>query len=103
VPVREVGAAFVMLELPDGDDVVVLVTPAEPPGLSGDLVAALAPVMPPAFVDAVTSPIVILEALLEAMASSGQALVIPFLAAGIGFFLPGLRRRDLVAAAVGDD
>jgi hypothetical protein len=74
-------------------------TPAfEGQGLSGGIVSILAPVLPPAFVDAVTSPVVIFEALLEAMLSSGQALIIPFFAGAIGFFLPGLRRRTLMAA-----
>jgi hypothetical protein len=92
-----------MLELPDDEALLVLVTPAEPAGLSGDLVSVLSPVMPSAFVDTVTSPIVIIEALLEAMASSGQALVIPFLAAGIGFLMPGLRRREILDAVIADD
>lgn len=87
-----------MLDLGGDDPSAVLVTPAQPTGLSGNLVTALSPVMPPAFVDALSSPVVIFEALLEAMASSGQALVIPFIAAGIGFFLPGMRRRDILAA-----
>jgi hypothetical protein len=60
--------------------------------------------LPPALTDVVTSPLVIFEALVEAMAASGQALFIPLAAGALAFLMPGLRRRDVVDAALyGDD
>jgi hypothetical protein len=53
----------------------------------------LSPVLPPGLVDAVVSPLVILDALYEAFTSSGQALIVPGIAFLFGFGMPGLRRR----------
>jgi hypothetical protein len=61
--------------------------------LSGGLDRVLSPVLPPAVVRVVASPVVILEALAQALASSGQALIIPGFAFLFGFGLPGTRRR----------
>jgi hypothetical protein len=49
----------------------------------------LSPVLPPAVVDAVSSPLVIVDALLGALASSGQALIVPAIAFLFGFGVPG--------------
>ena len=102
------GAALTMLELaPEGDgsaegDVEIEID-APGFGLSEGLVGVLTPVLPPAVVDVVASPLVIFEALFEAMASSGQALVIPFLAGAIGFFLPGMRRKAILEVLSEDE
>lgn len=53
----------------------------------------LSPVLPPALVDAVSSPFVIVDALLGALTSSGQALIVPGIALLFGFGIPSLRRR----------
>jgi len=72
--------------------------------VNGGLAQMLAPALPPVVSDIVTSPIVVLEALIDALASSGQALIIPFFAGAAGFFAPGVRRRrDLIAEALGSD
>lgn len=61
--------------------------------ISGGLTRLLSPVLPPAVVRVVASPVVILEALAKAVASSGQALIIPGFAFLFGFGVPGVRRR----------
>ena len=61
--------------------------------LSGSLERVLSPVLPPGVVEVVASPVVIFEALAEALASSGQALIIPGLAFLFGFGIPGVRKR----------
>lgn len=69
--------------------------------LSGGVEGLLSPVLPPAVVRAVASPLVIVEALAKALASSGQALIVPGIAFLFGFGVPGVRRRvdrALVAA-----
>jgi len=77
---------------------------ATPTGMvTGNLVRGLAPVLPPMLVDVVAAPFVVLEALIDAMAASGQALVIPFLAGAAGFMAPGLRRKHLLAEALGQN
>ncbi|HLA66098.1 MAG TPA: hypothetical protein VJP05_01235 [Acidimicrobiia bacterium] len=76
-------------------------SPVMPPAVSADSGGVLAtgidrilsPVLPPAVVSVVASPIVILEALAKALASSGQALIIPGFAFLFGFGVPGARRR----------
>jgi len=59
--------------------------------------AILSPVLPPALVDAVSSPLVIVEALLGALTSSGQALIVPGIAFLFGFGIPSIRRRVILA------
>jgi hypothetical protein len=68
--------------------------------MSDGMYHLLAPVLPPAVVDAVLSPLVILDALLEALISSGQALIVPGVAFFLGFGVPGIRRRITLGAAV---
>ena len=79
------------------DDRKTLAPPAEghqaPDMISGGLTRLLSPVLPPAVVRVVASPVVILEALAKAVASSGQALIIPGFAFLFGFGVPGVRRR----------
>lgn len=60
----------------------------------------LAPVLPPALVDAAASPLVIVDALYDAFTSSGQALIVPGIAFLFGFGVPGLRRRISLDEAV---
>ncbi len=75
---------------------------ATPTGMvSGSLVRGLAPVLPPLLADVVAAPFVVIEALIDAMAASGQALVIPLLAGAAGFFAPGVRRKHVLAEALG--
>ena len=71
--------------------------------MSDGMYHLLAPVLPPAVVDAVLSPLVILDALLEALVSSGQALIVPGVAFFLGFGVPGIRRRVTLGAAVASD
>ncbi len=73
---------------------------ASPGGLSGGLLRILPPVVPPLLADALTSPVVVVEALVEAMASSGHALVLPFVVAAAWLLSPARRGRDLVAEAL---
>jgi hypothetical protein len=93
----------VMLFDQDNDDIVLQPPPAVAPqtAVSSSVIHTLAPVLPPALTAVVTSPIVVLEALIDAMASSGQALVIPFIAGLLGFFTPGVRRKYSIAEAIG--
>ncbi len=69
--------------------------------VSGSLVRELAPVLPPLLTDVVAAPFVVIEALIAAMAASGQALVIPLLAGAAGFMAPVVRRKHLLAEALG--
>ncbi len=71
--------------------------------VSANVIRMLTPVLPPVVVEVVAAPLVVAEALIEAMASSGQALVIPFLVGAAGFFLPGKRRKQLLAEALDPD
>ena len=97
-----VGAAIVMFDQYDEVPTSIPEPLAAPTGLvSGPLSRGLAPVLPPILMDAVAAPFVLFEALIDAMAASGQALVIPFLAGVAGFFAPGLRRKHLLAEALG--
>ena len=77
---------------------------APPMGMaSGRLARELAPVLPPLLADAVVAPIVVIEALIDAMAASGQALVIPLLAGATGFIAPRVRRKHLLGEALGEN
>jgi hypothetical protein len=67
--------------------------------MSDGLRHLLLPVLPPAVVDVVLSPLVIFDALLEALVSSGQALIVPGVAFLLGFGVPGIRRRITLDAA----
>jgi hypothetical protein len=67
--------------------------------MSDGLRHLLSPVLPPAVVDVVLSPLVIFDALLEALVSSGQALIVPGVAFLLGFGVPGIRRRITLDAA----
>ncbi len=71
--------------------------------VSANVIRMLTPVLPPMVVEVVAAPLVVVEALIDAMASSGQALVIPFLAGAAGFFAPGTRRKELLAEALDPD
>ena len=65
--------------------------------MSGRAYAILSPVLPPALVDAVSSPLVIVDALLGALTSSGQALIVPGIAFLFGVGIPSIRRRVSLA------
>ncbi len=71
--------------------------------VSANIIRTLTPVLPPVVVEVVAAPLIVVEALIDAMASSGQALVIPFLAGAAGFFAPGTRRKELLAEALDPD
>jgi hypothetical protein len=98
------GAAIVMFDQ-DNETLTSIPEPvAAPMGMvSGRLVRELAPVLPPMLVDVVAAPFVVIEALIDAMAASGQALVIPFLAGAAGLMAPGVRRKNLLAEALGQN
>ncbi len=108
------GAAIVLFQHDDhdqndyGQDLGPAALAPEPTDLPTNKVSAtvirmLTPVLPPVVVEVVAAPLVVAEALVEAMASSGQALVIPFLVGAAGFFLPGRRRKQLLAEALDPD
>lgn len=81
-------------------------TPAPGPGaatMATRVERLLGPVAPPALVDAVASPLVIFEALIDALTSSGQALIVPGIAFLVGLGLPGTRRRTLLGAVLDPD
>ncbi len=96
------GAAIVIFDQ-NNETVASIPEPVAPPMgmVSGRLVRELAPVLPPMLVDVVAAPFVVIEALIDAMAASGQALVIPFLAGAAGLMAPGVRRKNLLAEALG--
>ncbi len=96
------GAAVVMFQ---GGGTAPVVAPPSPTThspsgpLSGSLVRALTPVLPPALTNALSAPLVIAEELIEAMAASGQALVVvPLLLGAAGF--ASSRRRDPFSEAL---
>ena len=95
------GAAIVMFDQA-GEELAPTSESVEAPmgGVSGSVIRALTSVVPPLLVDLVASPIVVIEALIEAMASSGHALVIPLIAGAAWFLTPGVRRKDLFAEAL---
>ncbi|MEX0827288.1 MAG: hypothetical protein WD184_11115 [Acidimicrobiia bacterium] len=90
----QMAGAVKMLEGRDDeavDDEPVADVAAGP--MSGGFHDLLSPVLPPALVDAVASPLVIMDALYDAFTSSGQALIVPGIAFLFGFGVPGIRRR----------
>ncbi len=93
------GAAIVMFDQA-GEELAPITESVEVPmgGVSGSVIRALTSVVPPLLVDLVASPIVVIEALIEAMASSGHALLIPLIAGAAWFLAPG--RKDLFAEAL---
>jgi hypothetical protein len=95
------SAAVMMFDQDEGAASPLAVPVTAQNGVSGNVIHTLAPVLPPALRSVVTSPIVVFEALIDAMASSGQALVIPLFAALFGFFSPSLRRRHSLDDAIG--
>lgn len=60
----------------------------------------LGPAVPPALADAVVSPIVVLQALVAAMTSSSQSLIVPGAVLLLGLGLPGKRRRHFHRALI---
>lgn len=90
----QMAGAVLMLEGRDDetvDDEPVAEVAAGP--MSEGFHDLLSPVLPPALVDAVASPLVIMDALYDAFTSSGQALIVPGIAFLFGFGVPGIRRR----------
>lgn len=61
---------------------------SESSGFAAALQRVLIPVLPPLVVSALTSPLVVIEALVRAVASSGQALLLP-----AGFLVLGVLAR----------
>jgi hypothetical protein len=102
LPPAHVGAAIVMFDQIEETSSSATPPVVAPTGMvSDDLIRGLAPALPPALMDVVAAPFMVLEALIDAMAASGQALVIPFLAGAVGLMAPGLRRKNLLAEALG--
>ena len=100
------GAAIVLF-YQQGEEVAPGPQPVEAPPNSGRLVSGsvirtLAPVISPALARVVAAPIVVVEALIEAMAAAGQAVVIPFIAGALALASPRLRRKGLLDAALDD-
>ena len=99
------GAAIVLFYQQDNERAPFLATveapPARMPLVSGSVIRVLGPVISPALASVVAAPIVVVEALIEAMAAAGQAVVIPFIAGAVALLSPGLRRRSLEAALRG--
>ena len=102
-----VAAAIVMFrpQAEGGAPVVLLVEapPASTPIVSGSIIRVLAPVISPAVANVVAAPIVVIEALIDAMAAASQAIVIPFMAGAVVLMAPGLRRRSLLDKALDGD
>ncbi len=95
------GAAIVMFDQAGKEPDAIPESVEAPMGMvSGSVIRALTSVVPPLLVDLVASPIVVIEALIEAMASSGHALLIPLIAGAAWFLTPGVRRKDLFAEAL---
>jgi len=69
--------------------------------VSGSVIRVLGPVISPGLANVVAAPIVVIEALIEAMTAAGQAVVIPFIAGAVFLLSPGLRRKSLDAALRG--
>jgi hypothetical protein len=102
-----IAAAIVMFSQQDEDPAPVVVSveapPTSPRVVSGSVIRVLAPVISPALANVAAAPIVVIEALIDAMAAVGQALVIPFIAGAVVILSPGLRRRSLIDAALDGD
>ena len=98
------GAAIVIFYQQDEEEApapvpaAVVAPPTTNRPVSTSVVRVLTPVLPPVLANGVAAPIMLLEALIEAMAASGQAVVIPLIASGAAFLLPGLRRKSLLDA-----
>jgi len=98
------GAAIVIFDQNSETVASIPVPVALPKGMvSENLVREMAPMLPPMLVDVIAAPFVVIEALIDAMAASGQALVIPFLAGAAGLMAPGVRRKNLLAEALGQN
>ncbi len=99
------GAAIVLFYQQDDERAPFLATVEAPPTptplVSGSVIRVLGPMISPALASVVAAPIVVVEALIEAMAAAGQAVVIPFIAGAVALVSPGLRRRNLLDAALG--
>ncbi len=67
---------------------------------SGSLMSGLAANLPPTLADIVFSPIVTLEAIFRVLAASGEALIIPSIAGGIGLCTPSKRRTAFLLEAI---
>jgi len=63
--------------------------PDQPTNVSVSINHLLGPVAPPALVDAVASPLVVLEALVAAMTSSSQSLIVPGIVLLVSFAVSG--------------
>ncbi len=93
------GAAIVMFDQAGEEPAPIPESVEAPMGMvSGSVIRALTSVVPPLLVDVLASPIVVIEALIEAMASSSHALVIPLIAGVAWFLAPG--RKDVFAEAL---
>ncbi len=101
-----VAAAIVMFSQQDEGIAPVVISveapPTSPRVVSGSVIRVLAPVISPALANVVAAPIVVIEALIDAMVASSQALVIPFIAGAVVILSPGLRRRSLLEPALGE-
>jgi hypothetical protein len=91
MPTSLVGALAMVDKM---DDAAVTTHPEMPETLSVRLDHLLGPAVPPALAEAVVSPIVVLQALVAAMTSSSQSLIVPGVVLLLGVGLPGRRRRN---------
>ncbi len=98
------GAAIVMFRHQDEDIAPVVISVEAPPTstrvVSGTVIRVLTPVISPALANVIAAPLVVVEALIDAMATAGQAIVIPFIAGAAVLLSPGLRRKNLLDAAL---
>jgi len=90
MPSSLVGALAIVDKM---GDAAATTSPEMPESLSVRLDHILGPAVPPALADAVVSPIVVLQALVAAMTSSSQSLIVPGVVLLLGVGLPGRRRR----------
>ena len=95
-----VGAAVVMFIAESGNEdgaignaPIDIVTEAMPDGStpSGSMLDLLGPLVPPQLGVVLTSPFLVLESVLAALASTGEAVIIPFVAGGLALVLPSRR------------
>jgi len=91
LPGSLVGALAIVNKM---DDAVAESEPRMAESLSVRLDHLLGPAVPPVLADAVVSPIVVVQALVAAMTSSSQSLIVPGVVVLLGVGLPRRRRRN---------
>ncbi|MBI5157220.1 MAG: hypothetical protein HZA58_04315 [Acidimicrobiia bacterium] len=97
LPTSLVGALAIVDKV---DQAMPATSPQVPETLSVRLDHLLGPAVPPALADAVVSPIVVLQALVAAMTSSSQSLIVPGAVLLLVVGVPGKRRRHFHHALI---